>query len=381
MKILHIASFHGNIGDNANHKGFRKLLSDRLKSQIEFFEVEIRDFYSERGISSFNDKSFIQKCNKHDLVIIGGGNYFEINWEYSSTGTTIDITNKSLEMIKPPILFNLLGFDDYKGTSESNILKFESFLRNIIPNEKYFVSLRNDGSIDNFKRLISREFHHKIIEAPDGAFNVNYDLVRPPFISIKRKYIGLNIVKDFIEIRYNSVKHYKKFIIELKEVIEKFLENHPNHDIIMFSHVPKDIQAISDFITNFNDQFLRKRIIIAPFLSGPQSDEYVFGMYNVCDLIIGMRFHSNVVAVSQNIPTIALSSFKKINKLYEGLDLKSNVLNISEANFKNNLEDMLNTINLEKVTEKLTSINRKIYFKSTEYIEKVAIWLMKFNIV
>lgn len=381
MKILHIASFHGNIGDNANHKGFRKLLSDRLKSNIEFFEVEIRDFYSERGISSFNDKSFIQKCNKHDLVIIGGGNYFEINWEYSSTGTTIDITNKSLEMIKPPILFNLLGFDDYKGTSKSNILKFESFLRNIIPNEKYFVSLRNDGSIDNFKRLISREFHHKILEAPDGAFNVNYDLVRPPFISIKRKYIGLNIVKDFIEIRYNSVKHYKKFIIELKEVIEKFLENHPNHDIIMFSHVPKDIQAISDFITNFNDQFLRKRIIIAPFLSGPQSDEYVFGMYNVCDLIIGMRFHSNVVAISQNIPTIALSSFKKINKLYEGLDLKSNVLNISEANFKNNLEDMLSTINLEKVAEKLTLINKNIYFKSTKYIDKVAIWLMKFNIV
>ena len=36
IKALHIASFNGNIGDNANHNGFRRRLSETLNRKIEF---------------------------------------------------------------------------------------------------------------------------------------------------------------------------------------------------------------------------------------------------------------------------------------------------------------------------------------------------------
>ena len=42
MKILHIASFLGNIGDNFNHLGTRKLLESKL-GKIQWFELEIRE--------------------------------------------------------------------------------------------------------------------------------------------------------------------------------------------------------------------------------------------------------------------------------------------------------------------------------------------------
>lgn len=44
MKILHIASFVGNVGDNMSHIGLRRVLDDMFKNyQIDI--LEIRKFY------------------------------------------------------------------------------------------------------------------------------------------------------------------------------------------------------------------------------------------------------------------------------------------------------------------------------------------------
>ena len=46
MKILHIASFNGNIGDNAHHNGFRKNFSEIIGVRnLIWDELEIRKFY------------------------------------------------------------------------------------------------------------------------------------------------------------------------------------------------------------------------------------------------------------------------------------------------------------------------------------------------
>ena len=44
MKILHIASFRGNIGDNASHLGFYSILDQVIKNySVE--RIEMRKFY------------------------------------------------------------------------------------------------------------------------------------------------------------------------------------------------------------------------------------------------------------------------------------------------------------------------------------------------
>ena len=70
MKILHIASFLGNIGDNFNHLGTRKLLESKL-GKIQWFELEIRETF--RKNYEFNN-NFADYCNTFDAVIFGGGN-------------------------------------------------------------------------------------------------------------------------------------------------------------------------------------------------------------------------------------------------------------------------------------------------------------------
>ena len=96
MKILHVASFNGNIGDFANHSGFRKCLNNYIGEQIEYTNLEIREFYKSWNLRKF-DNDFVDLANQFDLLVFGGGNFFEMCWDYSSTGTTIDLSEEILK--------------------------------------------------------------------------------------------------------------------------------------------------------------------------------------------------------------------------------------------------------------------------------------------
>ena len=97
IKILHLASLDGNVGDNANHNGMLELWRKFLAYDFEIRELEIREFHWKHR---FFNEDFVAMCNMHDLIIIGGGNYFELWVESSRTGTTVDLPPKLLKEIK-----------------------------------------------------------------------------------------------------------------------------------------------------------------------------------------------------------------------------------------------------------------------------------------
>ena len=103
LNVMHVASFWGNIGDNANHTGMRKILSRYTGYHFRFKEVEIRDFYIMRKKRKFDD-SFVREANRHDLLLIGGGNFFDLWINESATGTTIDMKKEIFEQIKVPVI-------------------------------------------------------------------------------------------------------------------------------------------------------------------------------------------------------------------------------------------------------------------------------------
>src|SRR5262245_48888408 len=125
LRVLHLASFDGNVGDNANHDGARRELERNLGVELEYSELEIREFFWKQRRY---DDEFAALCNRHDLVMIGGGNYFELWVEHSSTGTSIDLSAELLAKIRPPILFHALGVDPAMGASEQAIARFRAFL-------------------------------------------------------------------------------------------------------------------------------------------------------------------------------------------------------------------------------------------------------------
>ena len=99
-RILHIASFLGNIGDNFNHFGTRKLIESKI-GNINWVEIEIRESFRKKF--SFDD-DFANYCNQFDAVIFGGGNFFELWVDHSVNNTSADIRIDVIDRIDVPLL-------------------------------------------------------------------------------------------------------------------------------------------------------------------------------------------------------------------------------------------------------------------------------------
>ena len=110
IRALHLASFNGNIGDIANHVGFWNLFKKYVTNDVEVTYLEIREYYKSWNLRQFDD-SFADLVNRYDLLVIGGGNFFDVKWDYSTTGTTLNISDEILRKIHIPIVFNGLGVD------------------------------------------------------------------------------------------------------------------------------------------------------------------------------------------------------------------------------------------------------------------------------
>lgn len=376
IKALHIASFMGNVGDNANHNGLRnKLKNIFYNNNIIFDELEMREFYQSWNLRNFNSEEFINLANKYDLIIIGGGNFFELKWDYSCTGTTVNMSIETLDKISTPILFFGLGCDIAKGASHDATSKFDKFLEYLTSSHKYLVTVRNDGSYKTINKLYGNKYDNKVHRVIDGGFFVKTKTPYLPGIN-NTKFIGLNIVSDMKEIRFNDNITFEQFIKNMASVINKFLKEYNEYKIILFPHIYSDLEAIYKLVNEIEDIYRRTRIIVAPYLAGKGSEEYIFGLYKKCDVILGMRFHSNVCAIAQDIPTIALSSYKKINDLYLELNLEERVVNVNVEGFDKILyRELINTLqNIDNIIENYSRINKEIEEEFQNFIEIFNKW-------
>lgn len=377
MKILHIASFNGNIGDNANHSGFRKFIGDILGTTIEWEMLEIRNFYKSWGIQKFDD-NFVKHANLFDLVVIGGGNFFEICHEYSNTGCTIDLSDDILQKISTPIFFHGLGFDTNKGYSDITKKRFNNFISTLCDSDKYFISFRNDGSDTNYIKLygsLSKEIHI----VPDGAFNY---LIPKSRINDSSRVLGINAVMDMHEIRFKN-KSYEEVITEFSLLIKDLVESLTYGKILFFPHIISDVKIIYDIITQLPDPIIKHNIEICPYITGQGSEDLFFSNYTRCDEIIGFRFHSNLCAINNLIPIIGINSYSKINDLYNELDLTDFLVDINEKDLSTKLKEKLSLLRLERsvVIDKYNKSKLKLEKKYSSYPEELKEWLLRNNLL
>ena len=246
LNTLHLASFDGNIGDNANHFGFYKYLNQSQNFKFEIDELEIREFYWN---NKHFDKSFVELVNSYDLLIIGGGNYFELWVESSPTGTSIAIELSLLKQIKTPILFNSLGVDSGQGVSKKNIEKFKLFLDLLIKRGDY-ISIRNDGAKKTIIDYVGKEYLEHIYHTVDAGFFVEVD--NPSEYYKSKKYIAINIAYDMEDVRFKNIS-YASFLETFKRFIISFLKKYEEYEIVFVPHIFRDMRFISDMLEILDD--------------------------------------------------------------------------------------------------------------------------------
>ena len=368
IKIIHVASFTGNIGDNANHSGFRRLFDETFSDySTEWTDYEIRETYW--GNKKF-DAEFVKLVNSFDLLVFGGGNYFELWVETSVTGCSIDISKECLENIKPPIFYNSLGVDPAQGVTEESISKFERFLAQSIE-KKSFISCRNDGSSNAIKQFLNPKYGSHIYRTVDaGLFaNVSQDVDYPEICS-ESKNIVFQFAKDMESIRWpgnDGYLDYEGFLAEITKVINCLTDT---YNVIFVPHIYSDISIINDVLVRVDDKARRTSISVAPYLVGDKGQKYIFGLYQKADLICGTRFHSNIVSYGLNKKLIPLVNYRQIKELVSELGVEGDAVQINKPGFSSVLMkkvvDKINCSSVEQnnISEMLS--NYKTFLKNVE---------------
>lgn len=382
MKVLHLASFTGNIGDNANHSGFRPWFERVSGCLVEWTNLEIREYYWKE--KKF-DESFIKLVACFDLLIIGGGNYFELWVENSATGTSIDISPDIFSQIHIPIFFNALGCDEGQGVPASSLEKFTCFLDTLVTSPQYLVTVRNDGAIKTLRKHVAAALADKVFSIPDGGFFVDFEGSGGCYLMPSTKRVGINLASDMADIRFKEFgdeRGFDKFCDEFANMLDTIADEDLNIHYIFFPHIFRDLEIIASVISRLGDKLRRTRVTVAPYLIGVEGARHVFGLYRQCHLTLGMRFHSNVCAIGMGVPVIGLCNYPQIEYLYEEIQYLDYCVSVKKPGFSMALmRKILEAIYSDNQSSERNRIVMDIH-KSRENFEPVLLgWLTHHSLV
>ena len=334
MKIItHIASFSGNYGDLINHKGFYELFDFR-DCIIE--RIEIRKFYNNYNgyDKGYFDKALADKINKSNLLILGGGGFFDVYWDKSPTGTTFQMTREFVDSIKIPVVINAMGVHFSKEHEEAKE-KFYKFFGYINKLDNWMVNIRNDGSRLRMEKVYSQDIMSGVNVVPDNGF-----FSKREFLSDDGEMIGINLTSELSDYTYVNNEALDVFY---KKISNYILDLIYNHVVCFFIHTPQDIFTLSIILNNIGNERLRSNVKLAPFHPFYSKDYYdVIDYYRACKVIIAMRFHANVLGLRMKKPIVGLSIHDQIEGLYNEIDLKSSCVRVGSNNYIERLKTIVN---------------------------------------
>jgi polysaccharide pyruvyl transferase WcaK-like protein len=331
MRILHVASFVGNIGDNASHIGFRSILRNYF-NHFEIEEIEIRKFYKNyqhRDKKAF-DETFINYANSFDLLVIGGGGFLDYWVEGSSTGTTIDLDPALMHKINVPTLITSVGCNPHQIVPEGNIEKFRTFLDSALNNDQVKIAVRTDGSLNSLRNDIGEKYAEAIPEVLDSGFfySVDQNYQDPSHLP---PYIAVNITDDQIRMNNRTMGEIdiNYYYSELARSLESLVKS-TDLDIVFVPHILSDLKAISTLLDNLDNWLARHKISIASCKQYDIGAHAAFNIYKNSDLVIGTRYHANVCSLTMGSKSLGLAALDRVKYLYEYLNLNNNFVSLSK---------------------------------------------------
>lgn len=334
IRVLHLASFAGNIGDVANHAGARRMFVEHLSLAFEFTNLEIREFYWRKR--SF-DNAFIEYANSYDLLIIGGGNYFELWVDNSATGTSIDISMKRLSQLKVPTIFFALGVDTGQGYSQQSAQRFTAFMMAIMERPNFFICVRNDGSKNALCEVLGEQFAALIPVIPDGGFFADSAEYQP--IDCAGKRIGINIAGDMLERRFSRDLNAEGFLRELGAACCTLMDLNSELSIDLIPHIWRDNVMIAQLLSLIPDPYLRSRIAVGRLEPNEAGLPAFLQNYRSLDLVLGMRFHANVCPIGMGTPVRGLLNYPQVEKLFEEIGMSDRLVDVRNPGFGQQIID------------------------------------------
>lgn len=321
MKILHVASFVGNVGDNSSHMGLRRLLSDMTGSPVVPTRLEIRRFYQRyaRHDKRCFDHGFVAEANRHDLVIFGGGGFLDFSVGGSATGTTLDIELAVLDQITTPLVISSVGCVPHQEIPPGNVDKLRRFLDHVLQRSDVAIGLRNDGSAAVVERYLGRDYSAALETILDNAFFFRLNDVAQPLSA--KPYVAINIAADqvgMVSARGEDEQSITRIYDELATITNYILTN-TDFDVVFVPHIYKDLQGITEVLNRLDDYLIRARVLVAPHVQGDRGCEMIMSVYARAVFTLGMRFHANVCAVAMGCDVVGIAALPRVVAMYHSI--------------------------------------------------------------
>lgn len=306
-KILHLASFQGNLGDILSHSGFRPWFELIVGKPVEWVDIEIRDYYRQEA-------PLIDLVQRHledaALLVIGGGNYWETWPTRSRTGTSLDLTFDELTSLNLPIFFNSIGVDVAQGVS-AQARALPEFLNACSTVDEFFLTVRNDGARET---LVGSLGHSGTIDVlPDHGFFGTALSKTPNSGSIA----AINLAGDMENVRFSDVSQQLQF----SQIASFFNSSQASlfDQVVFIPHVLGDLDALRVFTKNLDDKFRRERLGVAKLDTSTRHGNQSLQEYSRSSFTVSNRFHSNVVALSMGTRFVPLINYPQIELLLNNL--------------------------------------------------------------
>lgn len=367
LRVLHIASFYGNLGDAASHMGLYNIMHNLLSQEVEVTQVEIRRFYKNYSLPdkmTFDEK-FVEMANEYDLMIIGGGGFLDYWVPGSATGTTIDISEENIKKLSVPTLFASLGCLPHKDIPEGNIEKLHQFIRHITEKDNTFLALRNDGSTGELQRLFASEFSDSVNSILDNAFFLPTSFYDKKLIT--KPYIAINTAVDQLYMKNRLLPKIEpsEFHKEMTKLIQSIIDE-TDFNIVLVPHIFRDTASYVSLLDGINDFYVRERISIAPYLQGEDGCRWLFSIYKHAHTIIGMRYHSNVCNIALQKRVFGLAALDRIIHMYSSMGMSDNVIDASHQYASKVLQLIhsdyqYNDAQLEKMKAETLNVYKKFF--------------------
>jgi polysaccharide pyruvyl transferase WcaK-like protein len=292
LKILHLASFNGNIGDMLSHQGLYLKLTEILhKIPYEIERLDLRRFYQNAQKRLSFDSNCAKKFNRYDIVIIGGGGFLKQSFPNTLFGNTFNFDVEFLRIIDTKILFySIGGLSALDEVDISAYKKTEKLLEIIVNHKSMYLLLRSDGTMRNSAFLSSMDpDNDKVMEIFDSAYLNN----RVNELTPKNNVI-INLGED--QLRQHQ-KGYSTIIKLTAERINLLYEYNPDLIFKFIPHTYYDVRAFSNLCELLPEHLIRNNMKCCETYSLSSDLQKTVEVYKSASLALTGRFHSTAFAL------------------------------------------------------------------------------------
>jgi len=327
-KIFHWGGWSRNVGDLAIQAGMMNTLQKQSTEPLEFIPLN-SDLIEGVPPPSFHT-GLIDTINHHgDMLLVGGGGQImNRNKDESLSGWQFNISLDDLEKLNVPLVIYSIGYNKFPYFDEHEDSHMWEHIAKVKEKSELF-SVRNVGTIEALEEHGVKD----VTYCPDPAmFCPKWD-IKINELKENSPIIGINLAGDRLGKRLGATSP-EKFIQSIAHEIYKFRSYEPDSAFIIIPHVSTLDFQISEALKNSigGKSYCLHQLVPGLYPENITTAKFIMSVYSQCDLVVGMRGHSNIMPFGVGTPFISLGEHQK-NKFF------SDSLKINQP-IKNNCNEL-----------------------------------------